>query len=247
MKLLGIAFGFLTIFPVKTDEYVKGDIGRAAVYYPFVGLAIGGIVGFIYILLLTIFTPLVAVMLSVALWAGLSGFLHLDGLADCADALFYAGNLEKRLAILKDSRVGSFAAITLILYFMIKTAAVSTLPMNPEWAIFLIAYASVMGRWVMLWIAMIGEPARASGMGTEFKIGLQQSTWSISLLLPVTMTILGSYFFGIRILLAGVAVVLFGWGISTVAKRQLGGFTGDVLGMSVELSELLCLLIFAIR
>jgi adenosylcobinamide-GDP ribazoletransferase len=247
MKLLGVAFGFLTIFPIKTDEYIKGDIGRAAVYFPFVGLAIGGIVGFLYVLLLNLFTPVVAVILSVALWAGLSGFLHLDGLSDCADALFYAGNLEKRLAILKDSRVGSFAAISLILYFLMKTAAFSTLPVNPEWAIFLITYASVMGRWVMLFIALISEPARASGMGTEFKIGLQRSTWWVSLLLPVTMTILGSYFFGLRILITGAAVVLLGWAISQLAKRQLGGFTGDVLGMAVEISELLCLLIFAIR
>jgi len=247
MKLLGVAFGFLSIFPVKSSDYIKGDIGRAAVYYPFVGLVIGVLVGFVHVLLQSFVPQTVNTVLSIALWAGLSGFLHLDGLSDCADALFYAGNTEKRLAILKDSRVGSFAAITLIFYLFLKAAAFDAVPVNPEWVIFLIAYASVMARWVMIFIALISEPARASGMGTEFKLGLQSSTWWISLLLPVAMTILGSYFFGLHILIAGAAVTLSGWGISQVAKRQLGGFTGDVLGMAVELSELLCLLVFAIR
>ena len=99
----------------------------------------------------------------------------------------------------------------------------------------------------MTFITQISEPARPMGLGAEFKAGFQQSTWWIALLLPVAMTIFGSYLLGLQVLIAGLSVVLLGWGVSRFAKRQLGGFTGDVLGLAVELSELLCLLIFAIR
>lgn len=247
MKLFSIALGFLTIFPVKTNDYEPGDIGRAAVYYPFVGLIIGGIVGILHALLLAVFTPMISAALALLVWAGLSGFLHLDGLSDCADALFYTGNKEKRLSILKDSRVGSFAVVLLVLYFLLKIAVFEPLPVNPEWSIFLIAYASMMARWVMVFIGQISEPARPEGMGLEFKQGLQASKWWFSLLLPFVMTILGSYLLGLHVLVAGVLVVLLGWLISRFSKRQLGGFTGDVLGMAVEMSEVLCLLVFAVR
>ena len=247
MKLLGVAFGFLTILPVKTSDYEKGDIGRAAIYFPFVGLVIGVIVGVIFTLLQRFVTPLISAVISVTVWAGLTGFLHLDGLSDCADGLFFPGNIEKRFSILKDSRVGSFAVVILILYFLLKITTLETLPGNPEWAILLIAYASVMGRWVMTFIAQVSQPARSTGMGMEFKLGFQESTWWVSLLLPVAMTIFGSYLLGIHVLIAGLSVVLLGWGISKVAQKNLGGFSGDVLGMAVELSELLCLLIFAVR
>ena len=247
MKLFSIALGFLTIFPVKTSDYEPGDVGRAAVYYPFVGLIIGGIVGILHALSLTVFTPMISAALAVIIWAGLSGFLHLDGLSDCADALFYAGSMEKRLLILKDSRVGSFAVVLLVLYFLLKTAVFEPLPANPEWSIFLIAYASMMARWVMVFIGQISDPARPEGLGLEFKQGLQESKWWLSMLLPVTMTILGTYLLGLHILIAGLLVVLLGWLISRFSKRQLGGFTGDVLGMAVELCEVLCLLVFAVR
>ncbi|MEE4195365.1 MAG: adenosylcobinamide-GDP ribazoletransferase [Anaerolineae bacterium] len=247
MKLLGIALGFLTVIPIKNTDYEQGDIGRAAVYFPFVGLIIGVLVGFFHVLLREVLSPSISAILALTVWAGLSGFLHLDGLSDCADALFYAGSTEKRLMILKDSRVGSFSVVLLILYFLLKSRSFETLPGNIEWSIFLTAYAGVMARWVMVFIAQISDPARSEGLGREFKTGLQESHWWISLLLPVAMTILGSYLLGLHVLIAGGMVVLLGWAISRFVKRQLGGFTGDVLGMAVELSELLCLLVFAVR
>ena len=247
MKYLAIAFGFLSILPVKTDDYRKGDIGRAAALYPFVGLIIGVIVGVVHVFLRGVFPTELNLAVTVALWAFLSGFLHLDGLSDCADALFYAGNPEKRIAILKDSRVGSFAVVTLILYFLIKSASLVSLPNDPIWTIFLISYASVLGRWIMIFIAHISQPIQSSTMGQEFKAGMKKSTLYLSLIVPVALALFGTYYFGPRILIAFIAVLLLGWAISAAARKRLGGFNGDVLGMSVELTELLCLLLFAIH
>lgn len=248
MKLLGVAFDFLTILKIKASDYEKGDVGKAAIYFPFVGLVIGTLVGAIFVFLQYIVSPTLSAVIAVAVWAGLSGFLHLEGLAGCADAFFCQGDVEKRLSILKESHVGRVALGSVLLYFLMKTAAIEILPVgNPEWAIILVAYASVMGRWVIVFITQITEPARTTGLGAEMKSGFQPSTWYISLLLPVAMTILGSYLLNIHILIAGVLVVVLGYAISLLAKRQLGGFTGAVLGMAVELAELLCLLVFAIR
>ncbi len=121
MKYLSIAFNLLTTLPVRAPvDWQSGDTGRAAVWYPFVGLVIGALVALAYNLLHLFFPPVITAALTLTLWVILTGGLHLDGLADCCDGLLHASNPEKRLEIMKDSHMGAFGGIGLVLILLLK-------------------------------------------------------------------------------------------------------------------------------
>ncbi|MDD3250608.1 MAG: adenosylcobinamide-GDP ribazoletransferase, partial [Smithellaceae bacterium] len=109
MRNLRTAFGLLTTLPVGLPGGWKpGDSGRAAFWYPVVGLAVGGLVWLVWFGLSLIFPALVASVLALAIWVGLTGGLHLDGLADCCDGLPGSASRERRLEIMKDPHLGAF-------------------------------------------------------------------------------------------------------------------------------------------
>ena len=128
MKYLWIAFNLLTTIPLHVSkEWRSGDSGRAAGWYSFVGLCLGGVVAAVYSLLGLYFPRTVTAAVSLVVWVALTGGLHLDGLADCFDGMFYAGSSERRLQIMKDSGVGAFGVVGLVLILLLKFSVLSTL------------------------------------------------------------------------------------------------------------------------
>src|SRR5216684_378067 len=103
-----LALGFLTIWPVRVGATKPGDLGRAAGWFPLVGLLLGLVLSGAQWLLLRLFPPPLVGGLVVALWAALTGGLHLDGLADCGDGLWVSASPERRLEIMHDARIGAF-------------------------------------------------------------------------------------------------------------------------------------------
>jgi adenosylcobinamide-GDP ribazoletransferase len=239
MQTLRIAFGLMTTLPVKLPkDWSAGDSGRAAVWYPLVGLIIGALTWLAWKGTTFLFPPLVTGIITLIVWVILTGGLHLDGLADCCDGLFASMTPERRLEIMKDPHVGAFGVMGLILILFLKAATLASLtPISS----FGILFAASLARWCILPAGLL-PLARASGMASDFAAGFQRSFIVWSAIIPLTLAILLGWR-GILSSMAGLgAAVLVLW----LARSRIGGVTGDVFGMLVEIVEATVLLTFSI-
>jgi adenosylcobinamide-GDP ribazoletransferase len=234
MGSLILAVRFLTVVPVPGREAAGvSALGRAAWWFPVVGLLLGeGLAGALHVLH-ALFPPLVAATLLVTVWKAVTGGIHLDGLADALDGL--AGpDPARRLAIMRDSRIGVFGAAGLVLCLLLAVTAVAELsgPVRTR----LLVLAPVVGRAAPLLVGAWLRPATpGEGLGAAFAAGLSRWAGPLAGLggLALGAALLGPW---------GAAIAAAGWGAAALwagfAARRLGGLTGDVLGAVVELAEL---------
>jgi adenosylcobinamide-GDP ribazoletransferase len=191
-----------------------------------------------------LFPAPLAAGLVVALWVALTGGLHLDGLADCCDGLLASATPERRLEIMRDSRLGAFGGIGLILYVGLKILAVASLmsELGHDFMALTSAYllAPTLARYLLLFVARLPS-ARPGGLGASFAKAVKPSALILGAILPAMAALLGGW----RAVAATIAAALVVWGAAALARARLGGVTGDVLGLSVELAELAVLLVYA--
>jgi adenosylcobinamide-GDP ribazoletransferase len=240
MKYLLTAFNLMTTLPLPArKDWQAGDSGRASVWYPFVGLVIGALTWLAWTGATRFFPTLAAGILTLALWVALTGGLHLDGLADCCDGLLASVSVERRLEIMKDSRLGAFGGIGLFLVLLLKAAALSALTPETSFGILLSASCA---RWCILPAGLL-PLARPSGMGVDFAAGFRRSYIFIGAVIPLALAlVLGTR--GILSFLAGAlaATLLF-----RLAKSRILGVTGDVFGAVIEVVETVVLLAFIVK
>lgn len=238
MSYLVLALRFLTIVPVPGEEAQgPGALGRAGWWFPVVGLALGASLVLADRMFLAVFPPLLAAVLLVAVWKILTGGLHLDGLADAVDGLA-GGNVERRLAIMRDSHLGVFGAVALGLCLLLFVAALDAVPAPRRAAVLLLAPA--VGRLAPLLIGPLFPAATpGEGSGADFLAGL--SPWAtpvyVAALWMLSATTLGSW--GGLVLSLALACVLL-WAVFLVSR--VGGLTGDALGGAVEIGEMATLI-----
>ncbi len=239
-----LAFSFLTTLPVPARWQTAprpGDLGRAALWFPLVGLVLGLLLAGADWLGLRLFPPLLAGALVVAGWAALTGGLHLDGLADCGDGLLAATSPARRLEIMRDPRLGAFGGLSLILFIVLKVLAVAALPAGTIWVRTVpLLLAPVVGRWLLL-LAARQPNARPGGLSADFALGLQPRTLWLAGAATLLLALVG----GVRGVAALALAHLLALLIFRAARARLGGVTGDVFGLTVEFSELIVLLTFA--
>jgi adenosylcobinamide-GDP ribazoletransferase len=240
LKNVRIVFGLMTTLPFRLpDDWSAGDGGRASVWFPLVGLVVGTLTWLAWKGAMLVFPPLVAGIVTLFVWVILTGALHLDGLADCCDGLLASTSVERRLEIMKDPRVGTFAVVGLILVLSLKAAALASLTSVSSTGILL---AASMARWCIL-PAGIMPLARPSGMGADFASGFRRSFIIWGAFVPVGIALLLGVH-GVLSMAAGAgAAALLLW----FAKSRIGGVTGDVFGMIVEVVEIVILLVFLIQ
>lgn len=242
MTGLVLAVRYLTIVPVPGPRLRSSaaeplaDLGRSAVWFPVVGLGLGFALALVQWVAARLFPALLVGLLTIAAWKLLTGGLHLDGLADCLDGL--AGrDPEHRLAIMRDSRIGAFAAIGLILVLLVDVAAVAEMAEDRRWRALVVA--PTVARATPLVLARLFPPARRDGQGASFQasVGRAPTALAVALASLVAVVLLG--WTGVLATVAGLlAAVLLGW----LLASRLGGVTGDVLGAAVEIAELTVLL-----
>lgn len=245
MKRFKLALGFLTVIPARVEGSLQpGELGRSAAWFPLVGLLLGISVAGARLLLGMLFPDLLAAVLTVAVWAALTGGLHLDGLADCFDGLLAAVPPARRLEIMKDPRLGTFGGTGLLLHLLVKIGIVMAIPADPAhvWGLFPLVLAPVVGRWLVLVAA--GQPmARPGGLGAEFAVGLKRGVYLLAAVLPLALVIAGGWRAWVGAGLAHLIALAAIW----TARTRLGGVTGDVLGLVVELGETAAMLPFVIK
>ncbi|KRF04065.1 hypothetical protein ASG88_21720 [Nocardioides sp. Soil777] len=242
MRTLAAATMLLTRVPVPVSAG-NVDPARAAVLYPVVGAAIGAIVAGVAVGAGELWPVLIAVTLAVVTEVALTGALHLDGLADCADGM--AGrDREHRLQIMKDHSIGVYAAATLVLHLLLKVAALATLlnALSPEEMLLLLIGVYAASRGAMLPLARVLPYARVEGTGRGVVqgMGTRQLVSGLALVLVGLAAVIRVHP-GAALLMALVAVITT-LAIGLLAHRRIGGATGDVLGACAE-STLLTMLL----
>jgi adenosylcobinamide-GDP ribazoletransferase len=217
----------------------QARLAAAARAFPLVGLVIGLVGGLVYWIAVRIgLSGLLAALLAVAATGALTGALHEDGWADFADGLGARGDRARKLAAMKDSHIGSFGVLALIFATAIKVVAVATLG-APDRVVTALVASHVLARAVLPLAmrsfplatteglaAMAGRPT-AQGVYSALGIGLVIAFFAV--FLPAAI---------VALIAAIVAALLIG----QIAKRQFGGYTGDVLGAIEQVAEIAVLI-----
>ncbi|MGA3796367.1 adenosylcobinamide-GDP ribazoletransferase [Pseudomonas fluorescens] len=228
-----IALQFLSSLPIRLPGMPEPrELGRSLLFYPLVGLLFGVILWAVNWLLLG--TPtLLHTALLLSLWVLLSGGLHLDGLADSADAwLGGFGDRERTLTIMKDPRSGPIAVVTLVLVLLLKFTALLALIEQPHSLALIIV--PLIGRSALLGLFLTTPYVRAGGLGQALADHLPRSAGKQVLAVSALACVLIA---GISGALAVVLAALgFVW-LRQVMLRRLGGTTGDTAGAMLELLE----------
>lgn len=263
MKNFLWALKFLTIIPVDPEDRIQPkDYGRVACWFPVVGLCIGIFLSLLYLPLSVFFPSLVATALIILVSVVITGAMHLDGLADTCDGIWGGRNRERRLEIMKDSRIGSFGAIGLISLLglkyvsllsmgensllhgspfgaCIKSFSCNITPVLVNKGVALIVMP-VAGRWAQVLAAGLSTYARnESGTGGFLTEGTKRKQVVCAALFPVFVFWFFYHLYGL-VIFAIITVFTFGW--VWHMKKKIGGMTGDTLGATNEIAELVFLL-----
>ncbi len=218
------ALSFMTVIKVS----VEFD-GRAAVkFFPLIGAIIGA-----GLYALSFSPPPFKGYLMALYLAFLTGGLHLDGLADSCDAFFSHRDRETMLEIMKDSHIGTFGVLSLIFVIFGKVLCFNTIK-NPLFFVFVPIYS----RFVIVYLMKKLPYARESGTARDFFKPMKFLDFSIGL---VFVALSFYTFYGVRIVLINLSFFLWGFLLFSYFKRKIGGITGDMLGFSIETTELFLL------
>jgi len=244
------ALQFLTVVTVsKKHRLEEGDLAKSLVYFPVIGFLIGLLLVYADKAFALIVLPqTIATLLLVVISVLITRALHIDGLADTLDGLMGGHDHSSRLAIMKDSRLGTAGALGILFVLFMKylclnnlpesdrNAALLTAPMLARWSQTLMAFKANYGREEGMGRAFVGH-LRAGGLAAATVVAVGLSAFVVLRLDPRSVVLL----FG---LLCGVVLLtLFGrWYL----VRKLGGVTGDAIGAVSELNEVLVLLLFVI-
>ena len=242
MRAFWLALQFLTCLPVpRTAECTAEDRGRSVLYYPVVGLLIGAVlVALLFLLADT--DPGLRAALLLLVWVLLTGALHLDGLADSADAwLGGHGDRARTLEIMKDPRSGPAAIVTVVLVLIVTFAALSALMHAAYWPALVLA--PLLGRASLVLLFLITPYVRAQGIGAAHaanlpRVGAAVVLLTVAILVPVFLGYAGLW----PLATALVTVLL----LRRLMLQRLGGATGDTFGASCEIVEAAVLVVMAL-
>lgn len=229
-----IALQFLSSLPVSLPGMPEPrELGRSLLFYPLVGVLFGLLLWLASLLLQGTPAPLHAALL-LTVWVLLSGALHLDGLADSADAwLGGFGDRERTLQIMKDPRSGPIAVVTLVLVLLLKFCALWVLVEQGIGAQLLLA--PLIGRAAMLGLFLCTPYVRPGGLGQALAEHLpRRAAGWVLLASALFCLVLGGW-------VVVLALAMFAW-LRHLICRRLGGTTGDTAGALLELLELAVIL-----
>lgn len=230
LQAVHLALSFLTTLPLPpVREVGEGDFAHASAFYPLAGYVVGGLTT----LLLWLPLPLpdgVRAALALALWLGLTGLLHFDGLVDSADALLAMKTPAERLNILRDVHVGAFGLATGGLYLLLMWSLLGAVPVTAP------LIAAVLARALVLIPMNLYPAARPESLGARSREGRVGR----ALLLAAPILLMPQAWIALLVALAGM-LLLSRW----AAGRLGGGLSGDVYGGLICAAEGLALLALA--
>lgn len=237
IKGLILSLQFLTRIPINIPvEFNKENLAKSTFFFSLVGAILGGICGIIYYLFSFINIELAALATVMGMIA-VTGGLHLDGIADTFDGFMANKDKETTLEIMKDSRVGTFGAVALILTILTKYVVISNFTVNVP----IILILSLANSRVVVCHKMIYKKiARPGGLGDMFhSSNLKKYALSGAIIYTGIIAILNPIY-----LIPLVSTILVGEMISSISYKKIGGFTGDIYGATIEIGEIVSLMTF---
>ena len=242
-KMISIiaAFQFLTIFPTLIKRmFTSQEMGRAVAWFPLVGVVLGLALCGVNVLTQMVFPASVSAALTLFAWIIFTRAFHLDGFMDTCDGLFGGWTPERRLEIMKDSRMGTFGVAGGILVLLTEFAALqSSVDLFPA-----LMLSTTLGRWASPLVIYAFPYAREDGLGIEMKRNVSLRELAIATLITaVTAWFASGGWLGFALML-GAAVISFL--VASYAMRLLPGLTGDIYGTVTTLVEMLVLVFFTI-
>lgn len=236
MRTFLAAVSFLTIIPVPGKTVPPG---RAAIFFPIVGAILGAAGAGLFIAASLALPASLAALLTVTFWTLISGVLHEDGLADVADALRAGRTREKMIAILKDSRIGTYGAVAIVLSLIARWQALQHVP-APRILLVSILAQSV-PRAAMVALAWISRPS-GDGLGLAFSSSLTTAGALLTIAQGLAASMLLGWRPGLLIVAAAYLIVR---GARAYFYQRIGGVNGDCLGATEQLLEIFILVLFA--
>ena len=244
MRQFTLAVTFLTGIPLPVHGAVAPtDLWRSMGWYPLVGLALGAAAWGVYAGLLELLPSLVAAVLVVLLLEAVTRGLHMDGLMDTADGVLSGAPRERALEIMKDSSVGAMGVVAAVLTLVLKVAALGALTRADAAAPLLAGWCAARA---LPAVDVYAWPyARAAGTGEAFTRertpgpvllagGLLVAGVVATLFVTLAVDGAGAWYAGIVVAAIAMAVALL---VQAAVAKRLGGLTGDVYGMGIELAE----------
>lgn len=231
---------FLTRIPININlNCDKENFRRGALFLPIVGFVVGGLQWIIYYLLHRILPSNIAAVLIVLTAVIVTGALHIDGLGDTCDGFFAFKGKDRIIEIMKDSRIGSFGTIAVVMDLLLKVMAISFIVDNNLSAAVIVA--AVVGRFSIVFISYISKPAKNTGSGNLFIGNMNKIIVFVSALLTIAISAL---LLGLRIsIIIFIGTVTLTFLFNKYSESKIGGTTGDILGANNELIEILSFII----
>lgn len=227
---------FLTSIPLKAASAPDRDtLSGAIAAFPLTGALIGFVLAVSNAVFSFALPSMVSAALTVAVMALLTGALHQDGIADTADGIYGGKEPSKRLDIMRDSRIGTFGVLALILDIILKIALIAAVPARFKTGA-LIAMA-VSGRWSIVLALYVSKYARAEGKAKAFFEATSTRIFCIASGIAVVTAFAGG-FKGLAALLAAGVV---SYGARSYMEKKINGMTGDTLGAVNEIAEIAAL------
>lgn len=236
-----LSIGFLTRIPMLVRiDYSQKLMNQCSMYFPLVGLMLGALYAGLFTLFSLAWSPLTCVLLVMCFHLFITGAFHEDGLADSVDALGGGYTVEKRLEIMKDSRIGTYGTVALVMALGLKAA----LLMNTQsiWLALLLvpAISRVTPLLLMAFMPYVTDPDKSKSKPVAEAFSRRRLM--VSCAFTALIALVFSFWLPGLWLAALTAIItvalLWGWYL----QRQLGGYTGDALGASVVFCELVLLL-----
>ena len=234
------ALRFMTIFPVPSSETATAPdwLSRCAKFFPAVGICVGLVSAAALLLASSIWNPVIAALLAVAASIVVTGALHEDGLADTADGFGGGWSVEKRLAIMKDSRIGAYGALALTFGIALRVTALAEMPLWTGAAALIAAHAAarITPAFVMNALPYAGDTAAMKVSYADAPVSSNDIWFALLVagcaLVPLALVSISSVISGL-LLGAMLAAALALW-----ARRLIDGYTGDVLGAIEQMFEI---------
>jgi adenosylcobinamide-GDP ribazoletransferase len=239
-----IATALLTRLPVGMAVPADGAIAAAGWAFPLVGAGVGALAALAFLIAeLLGCGNAPAALIAVAAGLAITGAFHEDGLADTADGFGGGSGRDEKLAIMRDSRHGSFGIIALVLSIGLRAAALGTIGEPIHAGLALIA-AHAASRGALPALMRLLQPARPDGLGaTAGRPSLAVAIAAAAVGGLIALAVLGPLTGAIGLALTGGALAL----AAMLARRQIGGYTGDVLGFFQQIGEIAMLLAAAAK
>ncbi|HEU0173893.1 MAG TPA: adenosylcobinamide-GDP ribazoletransferase [Blastocatellia bacterium] len=226
---------FLTRCPMPRNlEADEKELGRAAMFFPLVGALVGASGALLHASLLKLLPPSTCALLALVYFSFITNAFHEDGLADAFDGFGGGWTRERALEIMRDSRVGTFGALALVFLALAKYNFLSSLNPSVVWRWLIVAHTAA--RWTTLPLCLWLPYAREEGKG---KLVAQRLGYGAATVATLTLLAALTLLNWREAAVAGVVAIAAPLGTGWYYRRRIGGVTGDCLGATNQLTEVM--------